>query len=515
MNMVDGVLLVVDAYEGTMPQTRFVLKKALEAHVTPIVVVNKIDKPSARPKQVVDEVIDLFIDLGADIDQLDFPVVYTSAVMGTSSLSPEISSQKETMEPLLDTIIETIKEPSGDPNGSLQFQPALLDYNEFVGRIGIGVIKRGHVKVGENVVCLRLNGEKKQFRIQKMFGYNGLKRVEIASASAGEIVAISGLPDINVGETICNVGLEEALPLLRIDEPTLEMTFGVNTSPFAGREGKLLTVRKIEERLKKETERDVSLKVTPYDQESFLVKGRGELHLSILIENMRREGFELQVSKPQVIIKEIDGVKCEPFEELQIDVNNDYVGGVIESLGNRFATLLNMQNMGENTRLNYIIPSRGLIGFMTEFMTITKGYGIMNHTFKEYKEVVHNNVGERKLGVLVSMENGKATAYALGQLEERGVMFIEPGDEVYEGMIVGEHNHDNDIAVNVVKGKNLTNTRASGSDHTVVLKRPRVMSLEVALDYINNDELVEITPLGFRLRKKILKAELRKKAGNK
>ena len=515
MNMVDGVILVVDAYEGTMPQTRFVLKKALEAHVTPIVVVNKIDKPSARPKQVVDEVIDLFIDLGADIDQLDFPVVYTSAVMGTSSLSPEISSQKETMEPLLDTIIETIKEPSGDPNGSLQFQPALLDYNEFVGRIGIGVIKRGHVKVGENVVCLRLNGEKKQFRIQKMFGYNGLKRVEIVSASAGEIVAISGLPDINVGETICNVGLEEALPLLRIDEPTLEMTFGVNTSPFAGREGKLLTVRKIEERLKKETERDVSLKVTPYDQESFLVKGRGELHLSILIENMRREGFELQVSKPQVIIKEIDGVKCEPFEELQIDVNNDYVGGVIESLGNRFATLLNMQNMGENTRLNYIIPSRGLIGFMTEFMTITKGYGIMNHTFKEYKEVVHNNVGERKLGVLVSMENGKATAYALGQLEERGVMFIEPGDEVYEGMIVGEHNHDNDIAVNVVKGKNLTNTRASGSDHTVVLKRPRVMSLEVALDYINNDELVEITPLGFRLRKKILKAELRKKAGNK
>ena len=515
MNMVDGVLLVVDAYEGTMPQTRFVLKKALEAHVTPIVVVNKIDKPSARPKQVVDEVIDLFIDLGADIDQLDFPVVYTSAVMGTSSLSPEISSQKETMEPLLDTIIETIKEPSGDPNGSLQFQPALLDYNEFVGRIGIGVIKRGHVKVGENVVCLRLNGEKKQFRIQKMFGYNGLKRVEIASASAGEIVAISGLPDINVGETICNVGLEEALPLLRIDEPTLEMTFGVNTSPFAGREGKLLTVRKIEERLKKETERDVSLKVTPYDQESFLVKGRGELHLSILIENMRREGFELQVSKPQVIIKEIDGVKCEPFEELQIDVNNDYVGGVIESLGNRFATLLNMQNMGENTRLNYIIPSRGLIGFMTEFMTITKGYGILNHTFKEYKEVVNNNVGERKLGVLVSMENGKATAYALGQLEERGLMFIEPGDEVYEGMIVGEHNHDNDIAVNVVKGKNLTNTSASGSDHTVVLKRPRIMSLEVALDYINNDELVEITPLGFRLRKKILKAELRKKAGNK
>ena len=514
MNMVDGVLLVVDAYEGTMPQTRFVLKKALEAKVTPIVVVNKIDKEAARPKEVVDEVMDLFIELGADVDQLDFPVVYTSGVMGTSSLDPDISTQKETMEPLLDTIIENIEEPKGDVDASLQFQPALLDYNEFVGRIGIGVVKRGKIKVGENVVCMRLDGSKKQFRIQKMFGYNGLKRVEIETASAGDFIAIAGLPDINVGETICNPGFEDMLPPLRIDEPTLEMTFGVNTSPFAGREGKLLTVRKIEERLKKETERDVSLKVTPYDQESFLVKGRGELHLSILIENMRREGFELQVSKPQVIIKEIDGVKCEPFEELQIDVNNDYVGGVIESLGNRFATLLNMQNMGDTTRLNYIIPSRGLIGFMTEFMTITKGYGIMNHTFKEYKEVVNTNVGERKLGVLVSMENGKATAYALGQLEERGIMFVEPGNEVYEGMIVGEHNHDNDIAVNVVKGKNLTNTRASGSDHTVVLKRPRVMSLEIALDYINNDELVEVTPVGFRLRKKILKAELRKKANN-
>ena len=514
MNMVDGVLLVVDAYEGTMPQTRFVLKKALDSHVTPIVVVNKIDKPSARPEAVVDEVMDLFIELGADIDQLDFPVVYTSAMMGTSSMSPDITTQKETMEPVLDTILEYIKEPTGDIDAPFQFQPALLDYNEFVGRIGIGVVKRGKVSVGEFVTCLRLDGTRKQFRIQKMFGYHGLKRIEIESASVGDFIAIAGLPDINVGETVCSVTCEEALPPLRIDEPTLEMTFGVNTSPFAGREGKLLTVRKIEERLKKETEKDVSLKVSPYDQESFLVKGRGELHLSILIENMRREGFELQVSKPQVIIKEVDGVKMEPFEELQIDVNNDYVGGVIESLGNRFATLLNMQNMGETTRLNYIIPSRGLIGFSGEFMTITKGYGIMNHTFKEYKEVLSNNVGERKLGVLVSMENGKATAYALGQLEERGVMFIEPGDEVYEGMIVGEHNHDNDIAINVVKGKNLTNTRASGSDHTVVLKRPRVMSLEIALDYINNDELVEVTPAGFRLRKKILNAEARKKAHN-
>ena len=512
MNMVDGVLLVVDAYEGTMPQTRFVLKKALDAHVTPIVVVNKIDKPSARPTEVVDEVMDLFIELGADIDQLEFPVVYTSAMNGTSSLDSDISTQRNTMEPVLDTIINTISEPIGDIDGGFQFQPALLDYNDFVGRIGIGVVKRGSIKVGTNVTCLRLDGTRKQFRIAKMFGYHGLKRIEINEASVGDIIAIAGLPDINVGETICDPSHEEALPPLRIDEPTLEMTFGVNTSPFAGREGKLLTVRKIEERLKKETERDVSLKVTPFDQESFTVKGRGELHLSILIENMRREGFELQVSKPQVIIKEVDGVKMEPFEELQIDVNNDYVGGVIETLGNRFANLLNMQNMGDTTRLNYIIPSRGLIGFREEFMTITKGYGIMNHSFKEYKECLNNAVGERKLGVLVSMENGKATAYALGQLEERGVMFVEPGDEVYEGMIVGEHNHDNDIAVNVVKGKNLTNTRASGSDHTVVLKRPRVMSLEVALDYINNDELVEVTPQSFRLRKKILNADDRKKA---
>ena len=512
MNMVDGVLLVVDAYEGTMPQTRFVLKKALEAHVTPIVVVNKIDKDSARPKEVIDEVMDLFIDLGADVDQLDFPIVYASAINGTSSLSPDISTQEPTMDYILDTIIENIKAPNVNIDGGLQFQPALLDYNDFVGRIGIGVVKRGKVKVGQMASCVRLDGTIKQFRIQKMFGYYGLKRIEIEDAKAGDIIAIAGLPDINVGETVCDIGKEEALPKLRIDEPTLQMNFGVNTSPFAGREGKLLTVRKIEERLTKETERDVSLKVVPYDQESFIVSGRGELHLSILIENMRREGFELQVSKPTVIIKEIDGVKCEPFEELQIDVPNDYVGGIIETLGSREAILQNMVNHENQVRLNYIIPSRGLIGFTTEFMTLTKGYGIMNHAFMEYRPMAGNMVGERKMGVLVSMENGKATAYALGQLEDRGVMFIEPGQEVYEGMIVGEHNHDNDIAINVVKGKNLTNTRAAGSDHTVVLKRPRVMSLETCLDYINNDELVEVTPKSFRLRKKILNELDRKRA---
>ena len=515
MNMVDGVLLVVDAYEGTMPQTRFVLKKALEAGVTPILVVNKIDKPAARPKQVVDEVLDLFIDLGADIEQLNFPVIYASALNGTSSLSPEVEDQEPTMDYILDAIIKYIPAPDVDMTGGFQFQPALLDYNDFVGRIGIGRVKRGAVKVNEMVSCVRLDGSIKQFRIQKMFGYLGLKRIEINEAKAGEIIAIAGLPDISVGETVCTVGKEEALPHLRIDEPTLQMTFGVNSSPFCGREGKIVTASKIEERLRKEAEKDVSLKIAPNDSESFIVSGRGELHLSILIENMRREGFELQVSKPEIIKKEINGVMCEPYEAVQIDVPEEYVGAVIEALGNREATMENMTNKDNQVRLNYTIPSRGLIGFTTEFMTMTKGYGIINHTFLEYRKMASSRVGERKLGVLVSMENGKATAYALGQLEDRGVMFIEPGTEVYEGMVVGEHTHDNDLAVNVVKGKKLTNTRAAGSDHTVVLKRPRIMSLEVCLDYINSDELVEVTPLNYRIRKRILNTELRKKADSK
>lgn len=510
MNMVDGVLLVVDAYEGTMPQTRFVLKKALEAGVTPIVVVNKIDKDTARPAEVVDEVLDLFIELGADESQLEFPVIYASAIRGTSSYDPDVTTQKETMEPILDTIIEHIPSPKHE-EGSLQFQPALLDYNDFVGRIGIGVVKRGNIKVNQMVSCVRLDGSIKQFRIAKMFGYIGLKRIEITEAEAGDIIAIAGLPDISVGETVCEVGNEEALPLLRIDEPTLQMTFGVNTSPFVGREGKIITARKIEERLLKETERDVSLKVEPNDSESFIVSGRGELHLSILIENMRREGFELQVSKPVVIIKEIDGVKCEPFEDVQIDVPEEYVGNVIEALGNREGIMENMHNHENQVRLLYTVPSRGLIGFSTEFMTMTKGYGMINHTFKEYRKMTSSNVGERKLGVLVSMENGKATAYSLGALEDRGIMFVEPGTDIYEGMIVGEHSHEDDLAVNPVKGKNLTNTRSAGKDHTVVLKRPRQMSLEYCLDYINSDELVEVTPLNFRLRKKILNTAERKK----
>ncbi|MBR3198682.1 MAG: translational GTPase TypA [Bacilli bacterium] len=515
MNMVDGVLLVVDAYEGTMPQTRFVLKKALEAGVVPIVVVNKIDKESARPKEVVDEVMDLFIELGASLEQLEFPVIYASAIEGTSSYDPDINTQEKTMEPILDTVIKYIPEPNVNPNGSLQFQPALLDYNDYVGRIGVGLVKRGTLKLNSMVSCVRLDGSIKQFRIQKIFGYFGLNKIEVTEAKAGDIVAIAGLPDISVGETVCEIGKEEALPKLRIDEPTLQMTFGVNTSPFNGKDGKLVTARKIEERLMKETERDVSLKVSQLDSESWIVSGRGELHLSILIENMRREGYELEVSKPQIIIKEIDGKKYEPFEEVQIDVPEEYMGSVIEKLGLRGGNMQNMETKEGSARINYLMPSRGLIGFMTEFMTLTKGYGIINHTFSSYEPMVSTNVGQRKAGVLVSIDSGKATAYALGSLEDRGVMFVEPGTEVYEGMIVGENNHENDLAVNVTKGKQMTNTRSANKDHTVVLKRPREMSLEVCLDYINEDELVEVTPLNYRMRKKILNTNERKKYENK
>ena len=511
MNMVEGVLLVVDSYEGTMPQTRFVLKKALEANVKPIVVINKVDKPTSRVNEVVDEVIDLFIELGANDNQLDFKTAYVSALNGTCSLDPDISTQQESYDGLFDLIINEIPAPNAVVDAPLQFQPALLDYNEFVGRIGIGKVKSGLIKENEMVSCVRLDGSIKQFRIQKLFGYLGLKRIEVKEAHAGDIVAIAGMPDISVGETVCNIGKEQALPKLRIDEPTLKMTFMTNDSPFAGMEGEFITARKIEERLFKETQRDISLRVENFEKDSWIVSGRGELHLSILIENLRREGYELQVSKPEVIIKEIDGVKCEPYESLQLEVPSDCVGGVIEALGLRGAKMENMTNFNELVRLNYTIPSRGLIGFATDFMTLTKGYGIINHSFSEYLPVENLSVGERKLGVLVSMENGKSTAYSIGNLEDRGVMFIEPGTEVYEGMIVGECNRENDLAVNVVRGKQLTNTRAAGSDHTVVLKRPRPISLEYAIYYINSDELVEVTPKSIRLRKKILNTELRKK----
>jgi len=511
MNIVDGVLLVVDAYEGTMPQTRFVLKKALAAKVKPIVVINKVDKPSARVNQVVDEVLDLFIELGADDDQLEFKVVYASALNGTSSLDSKLETQTPGFTELLDLIIDEIPEPSGSSSEHLQFQPALLDYNEFVGRIGIGRIQNGTIKVGQTVNCIRLDKTTKSFRIQKLFGYLGYKRIEIESAEAGDIIAIAGLSDISVGETICAQGENYPLPILHIDEPTLQMTFGTNTSPFVGKEGKFLTARQIEDRLNKELQRDVSLRVEPSDGESWLVSGRGELHLSILIENMRREGFELEVSKPKVIIKEENGMKMEPYEDLQIEVPEESVGSVIEQLGTRGAIMESMTNFENQVRLNYTVPSRGLIGFMTDFMTMTKGYGIINHTFKEYRPYENITVGERKLGVLVSNDTGKSTAYSLGQLEDRGIMFIEPSTDVYEGMIIGECNRENDLAVNVVKGKQLTNMRAASADKTVVLKRPRPITLEYALDYINGDELVEVTPQSIRIRKRILNTDQRKK----
>ena len=512
MNMVDGVLLVVDAYEGTMPQTRFVLKKALEANIKPIVVINKIDRPFADPVRVVDEVLDLFIELGAPDDLLEFPVCYVSALKGTSSMSPDVATQKEGLTPLFDMIIENIPAPSVDVDAPLQLQPALLDYNDYVGRIGIGRIKQGKIRVNDMVSCARLDGTVKQFRIQKLLGFLGLKRIEIEEAEAGEIVAIAGLPDLNVGETICNTDNVIPLPVLHIDAPTLQMTFGTNTSPFAGREGKFVTARKIEERLFKELQKDVSLRVERIpNSESWVVSGRGELHLSILIENMRREGYELQVSKPEVILKDIDGVLCEPYESLQIETPEETLGSVMEALGSRGAELENMTTHENQVRVNYAIPTRGLIGFSTAFMTLTRGYGIINHTFLEYRPTTNASYGERNNGVLVATEKGFATPYALDAVEDRGVMFIEPGTEVYEGMIVGENAYSNDLVVNVVKEKHLTNTRAAGKDHTSVLKRPRMFSLETALDYLNQDELLEVTPSKFRMRKKILDSVERKK----
>ena len=513
MSMVEGVLLVIDAREGTMPQTRFVLKKALEAKVKPIVVVNKVDRPNVNIADVVDQALTLFIELGADESLLDFPVIYASGLKGTSSYSADIATQQASMEPIFETIIKHIAPPAVEVEAPLQFQPALLDYNDYLGRIGIGRIKRGTMRVNDNVACVRLDGSVKQFRIQKLFGYLGLKRVEVNEVFAGDICGVAGLEDISVGETICATTNIDPLPKIRIDEPTLQMTFATNNSPLSGKDGKFVTARKIEERLMKEKQKDVSLKVARIENsEAWVVSGRGELHLSILIENMRREGFEMQVSKPEVIMKIIDGQKMEPYEDLLIDVPSEYLGNVMESLGSRGADLTNMVNTDNQVRLYYSIPSRALIGFMTDFMTLTKGYGIINHTFSEYKPSKGSGVGERKLGVMVATDPGMSTGYAIESLEARGTMFIEPGTEVYEGMIVGENNYDIDLAVNVCRAKALTNMRASSKDHTVVLKKPRRFSIEIALDYINNDELVEITPKTFRLRKKLLHANDRKRS---
>lgn len=512
MHMVDGCLLLVDAFEGTMPQTRFVLKKAIEAGVKPVVIVNKVDRPNANADKAVDEVLQLFMELGAPDNFLDFKVAYTSALNGTSSLSSDPSTQQPGMDPVYELIINEIPEPKVEVNGPLQLQAALLDYNDYVGRMGIGRIQRGTIKVGSTVSCARLDGTSKQFKILKLIGYYGLKKIEIEEAHAGEIVAVAGLPDINIGETICDTTNVEPLPLLHIDEPTLQMTFGTNSSPFAGQDGKLLTARQIEERLYKEAQKDVSLKVKRVpNSETWIVSGRGELHLGILIENMRREGYEIEVSRPQVIIKEVNGVKQEPYEDLSVEVPNEFVGDIMTSLGSRDAELIDMDAGDVNTKINYVIPSRGLIGFVTNFLTLTKGYGIIAHTFKEYRPIAQGKIGERAVGVLVATENGQSTPYAIQHVEERGVMFIYPGTQIYEGMIVGENKYDTDLSVNVCQTKNLTNQRSANKDQTVVLKSPRKMTLEACLDYINSDELVEVTPNNFRMRKKILNNAERKK----
>ncbi|WP_042456019.1 translational GTPase TypA [Neobacillus dielmonensis] len=515
MRMVDGVLLVVDAYEGCMPQTRFVLKKALEQNLTPIVVVNKIDRDFARPQEVVDEVIDLFIELDANEDQLEFPVIYASAINGTASLDPE--KQDENMQSLYEAIIENIPAPVDNSEEPLQFQVALLDYNEYVGRIGIGRVFRGTMKVGQQVALMKLDGTVKQFRVTKLFGFFGLKREEIEEAKAGDLVAVSGMEDINVGETVCPVEHQEALPVLRIDEPTLQMTFVVNNSPFAGREGKYVTARKIEERLREQLHTDVSLRVDNTDSpDAWVVSGRGELHLSILIENMRREGFELQVSKPEVIVKEIDGVRCEPVERVQIDVPEEHTGAIMESIGARKGEMLDMINNGNGqVRLIFNVPARGLIGYTTEFMTQTRGYGILNHTFDSYQPMIAGQVGGRRQGVLVSMETGKASTYGIMQVEDRGTIFVEPGTEIYEGMIVGEHTRENDLSVNITKVKQQTNVRSATKDQTSVIKKPRIMTLEESLEYLNDDEYCEVTPQSIRLRKKILDKSEREKQAKK
>ena len=512
MGMVDGVLLVVDAYEGTMPQTRFVLKKALEHHHKVVVVINKIDKPSARPAVVIDQVLDLFIDLGADDDQLEFKVVYTSAVNFTSSLSEDPEAQEEGMNSLLDMVLKEIPDPDNDIDSPLQFQPALLDYNDYVGRIGIGRVKRGKISLNQMVSCVRIDGSITNFRIQKLFNFEGIKRNEVEVAYAGEIIGIAGLPDIYVGETVCEQNNVDPLPLIHVSEPTVQMNFGTNTSPFVGRDGKILTARKIEERLFKETQSDVSLKVERVEnKEEWVVSGRGELHLSILIENLRREGYEFQVSRPKVILKEIDGVLYEPYEDVVIDVPDEYVGPAIEMLGTRRGILISMDSKDSQTRLTYVVPSKGLIGFSTEFMTATHGYGIMNHVFSEFKEVTPDTYVGRKQHVLVSINSGSATAYACGQIEDRGELFIAPGEEVYEGMIVGICNREEDLAVNITRAKQMTNQRSSTKDSTVVLKAPRQLSLENYLEFIDDDELVEITPHHIRLRKVILDTVERKK----
>lgn len=513
LNMVDGVLLLVDASEGPMPQTKYVLRKALEQGLKPIVVINKIDRPDQRIDDVYDEVLELFMELGADDDQLDFPVVYAIARDGIAKL--DLDDESDSLEPLMDLLIKEIPAPQGDVEGPLQMMVTTLDSDEYVGRVAIGRIMRGKIKEGQNVVVISGDGETKE-RIGKVYVYQGLKRMEVSEAELGEIVAITGLPSASIGHTVADAENPEALPSINIDEPTLSMTFGVNTSPFAGREGQFVTSRHLRDRLYKETETNVSLCVEETDSpDTFKVSGRGELHLSILIETMRREGYELQIGKPEVIYKEINGQLCEPIENLTIEVPQEFMGTVMESLGTRKAELSNMTELKGYLRLEFTIPARGLIGFRSEFLTNTKGNGIMNHVFRGYAPY-KGDIPCRSRGSLVAFEQGETTPYGIYTLQDRGVMFISPNQMVYEGMIIGENTRELDMDVNPCKKKNVSNMRSSSSDEAIRLTPPRLLSLEQALEFINKDEMVEVTPESIRLRKTILdksqRGRLRKNA---
>ncbi|EMS72196.1 translational GTPase TypA [Ruminiclostridium cellobioparum] len=514
LKMVDGVLLLVDAFEGSMPQTRFVLKKALALNLKPIVVVNKIDRPEARPDEVVDEIIELFIELGADDDQLEFPVVFASSREGFAVC--DLGGERIDLKPLFDMIIEKVPAPKGDQSGTLQLLVSNIDYDEYVGRIAIGRVERGSIKLGQQAIICKKEGQVLNARITKLYCYEGLKRIEANEARIGDIVAVSGVGDVTIGDTICDVGAPEPLPFTAIDEPTLSMTFSVNNSPFAGREGTFVTSRHVRDRLFKELETNVSLRVEETDSaDAFQVSGRGELHLSILIETMRRQGYEFNVSKPTVINKEEDGVLMEPIEYLMIDVPEEYMGVVMEKLGTRKSEMVNMTSANQGyMRLEFKIPARGLIGYRSELMTDTKGNGIMNHVFHGY-EPFKGDIATRQRGSLVAWEDGEAVTYGLFNAQERGTLFITPGTKVYEGMIVGENARYDDLVVNVCKKKHVTNMRASGSDEALRLTPPTVLSLEQALEFIADDELVEITPKNIRLRKRILDTEMRAKDRSK
>ncbi len=514
LTMVDGVLLLVDAFEGCMPQTRFVLKKALNLGKKPIVVLNKIDRPGARPNEVVDEVLDLFIELGANDNQLDFPVIYASAKEGYATL--DYNEKGIDLKPLFEKIINEVPAPEGDLEGPFQILFSNIDYDEYVGRIGIGRVERGKVKSGQNAVLCCLDGATKNVKITKLYTFEGLKRTETHEALLGDIVSVSGISDLNIGETICSPEKVEALPFVKIDEPTVSMLFMVNNSPFAGQDGKYVTSRNIRDRLFKEIETNVAMKVEETDSaDTFKVSGRGELHLSILIETMRRENFEFQVSRPQVIFKKVDGKTFEPIELLMIEVPDNYVGAVMEKLGARKSELLNMNTRGEGTtHLEFKIPARCLMGYRSEFLTDTNGNGIMNHVFDGY-EPYKGDIQQRNSGSLVAFETGEATAYGLFAAQERGRLFIGAGTPVYEGMIVGANPKTEDLVVNVCKKKHMTNTRASGSDDALKLTPPTVMSLEQSLEFITDDELVEVTPKNIRLRKIYLTKEQRIKAMNR